>query len=69
MNLVLQELTSATCANERNDNMKQFDITDVAGIEEYIKSLDLFDQFGEITVDLLGEIRSMINESMKFVSL
>lgn len=34
--------------------MAKFDTTDAAGIEEYIKTLDLFDQFSEITVDLLG---------------
>lgn len=36
-----------------NATMKQFNANDAEGIAEYVKSLDLFDQFDEITVDLL----------------
>lgn len=34
--------------------MKQFNTDDATGILEYVKSLDLFDQFDEVTVDLLA---------------
>ena len=34
--------------------MKQFDTNDAVGINDYIISLDLFDQFDEVTIDLLG---------------
>lgn len=33
--------------------MTKFQVNDAVGIKEYIKSLDLFDQFDEIIVDLL----------------
>lgn len=33
--------------------MKQFNTSDAEGIKEYIKSLDVYNQFDEIIVDLL----------------
>lgn len=45
--------------------MKQFNANDAAGIAEYVKSLDLFDQFDKITIDLIGPDsidRKRINE-------
>ena len=34
--------------------MKQFNVNDAVGIKDYIESLDVFDQFDEIIVELLG---------------
>lgn len=57
--------------------MKQFNTDDATGILEYVKSLDLFDQFDEVTVDLLArdsidddrihEVRIMIKYSDRVI--